>query len=87
MAIQLLTDVLKKSDALEDLKPRLYKNLGWAYFQAGENAAEQALRAAIRLARQNSAAPHCLLARILPERKGEEASATWKHCRDNESDP
>lgn len=87
LAIQLLTDVLKKSDAPEDLKPRLYKNLGWAYFQAGENAAaEQALRAAIRLDRQNSAAPHCLLAKILQAQKDEEAIAAWKHCRDNESD-
>ncbi len=87
VAIQILTDALKRSDAPEDLKLNLYKNLGWAYFQAGENqAAEQALREAIRLDRENRAAPHCLLARILQERKDDEAIAAWKYCRDNESD-
>jgi Tfp pilus assembly protein PilF len=87
VAIQILTDALKRSDAPEDLKPNLYKNLGWAYFQAGENqAAEQSLREAIRLDRENRAAPHCLLARILQERKDDEAIAAWKYCRDNESD-
>ena len=87
LAIDLLLEALQQTDSPANLRSTLYKNLGWAYFQANRNdEAELALGEAIRLDDKNKADPHCLLAQVLQERKDPSAGESWQNCLDAESD-
>ncbi len=84
-----IDSLLKVLDRTEDPRWRvtLYKNLGWATLQQGDyRSAEKYLREAIRLDKENRAAPHCLLAKVLQENDKMLAPASWKKCRDSDSE-
>ncbi|MBW4497786.1 MAG: tetratricopeptide repeat protein [Oscillatoria princeps RMCB-10] len=84
-----IDSILKVLDRTENprLRATLYKNLGWALLQQGDcRLAEKYLREAIRLDKENRAAPHCLLAKVLQDNDKMLAPASWKKCRDSNSE-
>lgn len=86
LAIDSLLKVLERTENPR-LRATLYKNLGWALLQQGDcRLAEKYLREAIRLDKENRAAPHCLLAKVLQENDKMLAPASWKKCRDFDSE-
>ncbi|WP_017716414.1 serine/threonine-protein kinase [Kamptonema formosum] len=86
LAIDSLLKVLDRTESPR-LRVTLYKNLGWALLQQGDcRSAEKYLREAIRLDKENRAAPHCLLAKVLQDSDKMLAPASWKKCRDSDSE-
>lgn len=82
LAIKLLSQSIKKNNE-QTLKYALLKNLGWAYFQAGdEENARQSLTQAIKIDDSKQAAAYCLLAKIEQERDRYSALKYWGNCRD-----
>ena len=79
----------QKQNSFPEVKYNLFKNLGWARFQQGQDTeAEQALKAAIRIARNpevaqylsNRGSAHCLLAQVLERQKNPGAIQQWQQC-------
>jgi serine/threonine protein kinase len=86
LAIDSLLKVLERTEDPR-LRATLYKNLSWALLQQGDyRSAEKYLREAIRQDKENRAAPHCLLAKVLQENDKMLAPASWKKCRDSDSE-
>ncbi|MBD2577065.1 tetratricopeptide repeat protein [Oscillatoria sp. FACHB-1406] len=95
VAIKLLKEVLVAAKGLEEesagdtekVVATTYQNIGWAYLQQGRYAeAKAALQEALSLEKSDSAAPYCLMAKVLQaEGEDREALKYWKTCRQNDA--
>jgi Flp pilus assembly protein TadD len=81
-ATLLLQRALPSAPAESQVQYALHKNLGWAFYKAGNAIrAEQELRKAIAASDQGAAA-HCLLGYVLDaENKQAEANQHWLDCK------